>query len=204
VSAHHGPWLILSTESLRGRPLLNPLFVAVPVTTGLCAQVTAAMTRSSVAGDLHLTAPASFTHTGSPLYWDTVAGTALDRCLETGVRWLLCACRLQAELWGCRQYPDGGYSAPQPLVRSRSVSLAKITQMSGTGPAFVFDALPGWEDNEGEPFALAVHRRLRALGARAPPLGGGVRGNPEVGGQRSDTRKPAFPRPQLTTTGESG
>ena len=167
MSAHRAAWLFTSTESLRGRPLLNPLFVAVPVTTGLCAQVTAAMTKSAVAGDLHLTAPASFTHTGSPLYWDTVAGTALDRCLEASVRWLLGAGRLQAEVWGCRQYPDGGYSAPQPLVRSRSVSLATITRMSGTGPAFVFDAPPDWVDSGGEPFALAVHRRLRALGARA-------------------------------------
>ncbi len=149
--------------------------------------------------DLHLTAPASFTHRGSPLYWDTVAGTALDRCLEASVRWLLVAGCVQAELWGCRQYPDGGYSAPQPLVRSRSVSLAKITRMAGTSPTFVFDAQPGWEDNEGEPFALAVHRRLRALVARAPPLGG--EGEPRSGGPKVGSPKAGV---SATTTHHNG
>lgn len=160
----------MSTESLRRRPLLNPLFVAVPVTASLCAQLTSAVAKSASTGHLPCPSSASHMHTGSPLYWDTVAGTALDQCLEAGVRWLLAPGRVQAELWGCRQYPDGGYAAPQALVRSRSVSLATITRMSGTGPTFVFDAQPDWVDSEGEPFALAVHRRLRALGARAPPL----------------------------------
>jgi len=175
------PVLFLSAEALDGRPVQNPVFVAVPVTVGLCGHLADAGNR---AGRHPLQTgrpvPVRRRHTDFPLHWDFEAGTALDVVLEEHVDWLVTAHRAQAELWGRRCYADGGYGAPEPLVRSRSVSLATIARLAGSTFGFVFDAHHRWVDHDGEPFALAVHRRLRALGARDPPFG--VRGHPELGG----------------------
>ena len=191
MSAHRGPLLFLSAESPRGRPLQNPVFVAVPVTASLqwkLAAAAAALTRT--ARSQGHPRQIRFTHTGAPLYWDFVAGTALDIAMEDRVDWLVTAHHAQAELWGRRQLVDGGFGALQRLVRSRAVSLVVVEQLAGAGTGFVFDAHPGWADGNGEPFALAVHRRLSALSVQTLSNTVAAKSGP----RRRKFRAPANPR----------
>ena len=164
------PVLFLSAEALDGRPVHNPVFVAVPVTAGLCGQLADA---GNGAGrhppQSGRPVQVRLRHTDLALYWDFKADTALDMSLEEHVDWLVTPHRAQAELWGRQQFADGGFSGLQPLVRSKAVHLALLQQIGGAGAGLAFDHHPGWSGDAGEPFALVVHQRLSTFSGRSPP-----------------------------------
>lgn len=137
MSEAGNPMIILSVEDAEGNVTDSPLFVAVKVTSELCARLREASTLCSQ----HRLTSVNFRHEGDPPFWDeSTPGGRINGFLTECVEWTLGGGCASLVLWGRLPVGDGGYSKVDRLAVSWVVD---VEELEALREAAVEDEHPG-------------------------------------------------------------
>ena len=161
MSTASNPIAIFTTTGADGEITNSPLFAAVKVTASLCRRF---RTLAKIA-QRHRIEMMQVQHpaTEDPICWDFPPGSALEDCMMEESLWWLVGPIVYAELWGRLHMGDGGYTLKQLLATTMITDVALLEHLRAEEHEIEYLEHEGADDALGEPFALAVTRRVTAM-----------------------------------------
>lgn len=149
------PTLFLAVADLDGTPLEAPYFAALRVTR-ITVQRLRQLARTC---EVQRIAWLATRDCGPPVYWH-VGDEAMTEETST---WHLVGSCVYVEL-SARRRAVGGYGPLEVIGQTPVFDLAELVHMRKRRIVLDFRTHGGQDDEEGEPFALEVIRRLRSAG----------------------------------------
>ena len=149
------PTLILSVTDPNGDSSDTPLFCALNVTHGLVLR----LRRLARLCETHRIAWLASQDVEPPVYWDA----SDDVMTEQTTTWFAVGASIYVEL-SARRRVRGGYGRLEVIGQSPVFDLAELVHMRQQRIVLDFREHDGLNEEDAEPFAVAVIERLRAAG----------------------------------------